>query len=400
MAQNKPEKAYDVVIVGAGPAGLVVAAWMSVAGVKTLLLDRNSAPPASGHADGLDRRSFEVMDKFNLGHTIWQEAHQTIEVSYWIVEWTSLYSVGQRICSSYFIQKRIFLAGDAVHTHSPKAGMGMNTSMQDAFNLGWKLASVIKGCHAPKILETYQEERMPIAQNLLSFDKEMYSAVSEKFGKNRSETLSRTLRKENTSASGSAVRYHANMLINHTDTSRKVPRLLAAGFRLPDVQIMNHSDSCMWRLHEILNGSGHWALLVFGGDISTKSQMRSVRALAAQLSKSCSILQRVNHRHKQQMIGGIEVHLIHSAPRHGIDLHSLPCLFVSKSETLGYDYGKVFVDNVSYTGIGGTVYRDLDIPTWGCIVLVRPDHHIAFCGGLDEMSELESFITRLWTVDG
>ena len=57
---------------------------MSVAGIKTLLLDRNSAPPKNGHADGLDRRSFEILDMFNLGQTIWQEAHQTIEVSYWV----------------------------------------------------------------------------------------------------------------------------------------------------------------------------------------------------------------------------------------------------------------------------------------------------------------------------
>lgn len=278
--------------------------------------------------------------------------------------------------------------------------MGMNTSMQDAFNLGWKLASVVKGCHAPEILETYQEERLPIAQRLLSFDKEIYGVVSEKFGKDRSQTLAGTLHKENTSASGSAVRYHANMLVNHTDTSREVPQLLTAGSRLPDLQIMNHSDSCMWRLHEILNRSGHWALLVFGGDISIKSQMRSVRALAARLSRSCSVMQRVNHRYRLHKIGSIEAHLIHSAPRHGIDLHLLPCLFVTQSETHGYDYGKVFADNVSYTGVGGTVYRDLDIPDGGCIVLIRPDHHIAFYGGLDETSELEAFILRSWTVDG
>lgn len=57
---------------------------MSVAGVKTLLVDQNAAPPSCGHADGLDRRSFEILDMFDLGRTIWQEAHQTIEVSYWV----------------------------------------------------------------------------------------------------------------------------------------------------------------------------------------------------------------------------------------------------------------------------------------------------------------------------
>ena len=54
---------------------------------------------------------------------------------------------------------RVFIAGDACHTHSPKAGQGMNVSMQDAFNLGWKLASVLRGRCAPQLLHTYSAER-------------------------------------------------------------------------------------------------------------------------------------------------------------------------------------------------------------------------------------------------
>ena len=59
---------------------------------------------------------------------------------------------------------RVFIAGDACHTHSPKAGQGMNVSMQDGFNLGWKLASVIRGRCFPRILKTYSAERQPVAK--------------------------------------------------------------------------------------------------------------------------------------------------------------------------------------------------------------------------------------------
>ncbi|KAG5661966.1 hypothetical protein KAF25_004205, partial [Fusarium avenaceum] len=83
MVRSYHEKAYDVVIVGAGPAGLVIAAWMSVVGIRALLVDENAAAPTGGLADGLDRRSFEVLDMFNLGSAIWKEAHQNVEVSYW-----------------------------------------------------------------------------------------------------------------------------------------------------------------------------------------------------------------------------------------------------------------------------------------------------------------------------
>ena len=70
------------------------------------------------------------------------------------VAWWSVYDIGQRLCDKFddvpdeqtaTRSPRVFIAGDACHTHSPKAGQGMNVSMQDAFNLGWKLASVLRG---------------------------------------------------------------------------------------------------------------------------------------------------------------------------------------------------------------------------------------------------------------
>ena len=73
---------------------------------------------------------------------------------------------------------RVFIAGDACHTHSPKAGQGMNVSMQDAFNLGWKLAAVLRAV-APQILRTYSGERQAVAKELIDFDREwarMFSA--------------------------------------------------------------------------------------------------------------------------------------------------------------------------------------------------------------------------------
>src|SRR5690606_36705104 len=64
-----------------------------------------------------------------------------------------------------------FVAGDACHTHSAKAGQGMNVSMQDAFNLGWKLAAVLQGRSDATLLRTYSEERQTIAADLIAFDK-------------------------------------------------------------------------------------------------------------------------------------------------------------------------------------------------------------------------------------
>jgi 2-polyprenyl-6-methoxyphenol hydroxylase-like FAD-dependent oxidoreductase len=64
---------------------------------------------------------------------------------------------------------RVFLAGDSAHIHSPAGGQGMNTGMQDAFNLCWKLAEVISGDAGEKLLDSYQDERLPVAQSVISF---------------------------------------------------------------------------------------------------------------------------------------------------------------------------------------------------------------------------------------
>jgi phenol 2-monooxygenase len=97
------------------------------------------------------------------------------------VAWFSVYEVGQRLTDRFDDslagdgsdrEPRVFIAGDACHTHSAKAGQGMNVSMQDAFNLGWKLAAVLEKRSDPSLLRTYSQERQPVAQELIDFDKE------------------------------------------------------------------------------------------------------------------------------------------------------------------------------------------------------------------------------------
>ena len=80
--------------------------------------------------------------------------------------WLSNFSINQRMVRSYR-QGRVFLAGDAAHIHSPIGGQGMNTGIQDAYNLAWKLALVIGGKAAERLLDTYEEERKPVARRIL-----------------------------------------------------------------------------------------------------------------------------------------------------------------------------------------------------------------------------------------
>ncbi|KAF2225838.1 phenol 2-monooxygenase [Elsinoe ampelina] len=96
------------------------------------------------------------------------------------VFWWSVYEIGQRLCPQFDDSKidgskdpRIFIMGDACHTHSPKAGQGMNVSMQDGYNMGWKMASVLRGLAHPDLLRTYSTERYAIAKELIDFDRQL-----------------------------------------------------------------------------------------------------------------------------------------------------------------------------------------------------------------------------------
>lgn len=103
-----------------------------------------------------------------------QEAAKRILKPYWIewdrVEWYSVYPIGQGIADRYTLDERVFMGGDCCHTHSPKAGQGMNTAFLDAQNLAWKIHHVESGFADRSILTSYESERKLIAENLLNFD--------------------------------------------------------------------------------------------------------------------------------------------------------------------------------------------------------------------------------------
>ncbi|QDS74544.1 hypothetical protein FKW77_007725 [Venturia effusa] len=86
------------------------------------------------------------------------------------VEWFSVYPIGQGLSDKYTLDERVFIGGDACHTHSPKAGQGMNTAFLDAVNLAWKIHYVEAGFAKRSTLSTYESERRKIADNLLDFD--------------------------------------------------------------------------------------------------------------------------------------------------------------------------------------------------------------------------------------
>jgi len=86
--------------------------------------------------------------------------------------WLGYFRINYR-AARHYRHERIFLAGDAVHIHSPMGGQGMNTGIQDAYNLAWKLALVHRGRAPADLLDSYEKERRPVAEDVLTTTKMM-----------------------------------------------------------------------------------------------------------------------------------------------------------------------------------------------------------------------------------
>jgi hypothetical protein len=126
--------------------------------------------------EGHEKDEGEILYE-EIEQRIKEEAELELDISH--VNWFSVYKVHTRHVEK-FSAGRCFLAGDAAHIHTPAGGQGMNTGIQDVYNLAWKLALVLKGSAGEGILDTYNEERLPNARRLLETTDRMFNLAAGK----------------------------------------------------------------------------------------------------------------------------------------------------------------------------------------------------------------------------
>lgn len=158
------------------------------------------------------------------------------------VAWASAYTMNARLAEQYRVG-RVFLVGDAAHIHPPTGGQGLNTSVQDAYNLGWKLAAVIHGA-AYGLLDSYEEERRPVAASMLGLATQLLEA--HKRGDTRRGREVQQL----------DIGYpQSSLALEQPERHRR----LGAGDRAPDAPLRGAGGQAM-RLFDLYKGS-HWTLL-------------------------------------------------------------------------------------------------------------------------------------------
>ncbi|KAL6233624.1 hypothetical protein BDW75DRAFT_184867 [Aspergillus navahoensis] len=340
-------------------------------------LDRKAMKRTEQSPDALVQMAQKIMRPYSL--------------TYKYCDWWSIYPIKQGLIKQYHVNNRVFLAGDAAHTHSPKAGQGMNVSVQDTYNLIWKLGSVITGVLSPKILETYELERHPVAEELMKMDSELVRTYEQ--SDSPISEVSRVRRQFSGFMSGVEVTYRPNVLIASKKIDGNSDRAsnITLGRRLGTVPLVNQADASAVQLaRALLPSTGAWRLLVFPGDLLEKENIKKLETFAEAFHNHphCSNSRSVLTSGIQQMV--IEPILVHMSPRTSVNLLDLPELFHPFDETLGWDYGKVFADG------GGRAYAEYGIDEQtGCAVLCRPDQHVAWVGGLDEVSGLNTYFSAL-----
>jgi phenol 2-monooxygenase len=313
------------------------------------------------------------------------------------VPWWSVYEIGQRLCDRFDDLKadevatrlpHIFIAGDACHTHSPKAGQGMNVSMQDAFNIGWKLAAVLQGRSPASLLHTYSAERQAVAKELIDFDREWAAMLSDR-ASNDAAAVQKYFVQHGRYTAGTATQYKPALLTG-ASTHQDLAIGLQIGKRFHSAPVIRMGDGKFMQLGETLQADGRWRLIAFAG-------AGDVGASASPLGKLCSYLMespasplKLFTPPGADIDAVIDVRAVFQQSHHQLAITALPeLLFPSKGRYGLRDYEKAFCaldDHKQNIYDMRSINREL-----GCIVVVRPDQYIAQILPLGDTAALTQF---------
>ena len=295
---------------------------------------------------------------------------------------------------------------------------------------------MVNGFSEPSILQTYESERKQIAQQLIAFDHHFSRLFSGRPAKDvmeeegvSMEEFKIAFQKGGELASGIgeiftllgaslaltsisvAVDYGASLLVakeedvaeqgKGTDILRNRERRIISkpqlatkidiGKRMASFKVLNHADARPWHLQELLKSNGRWRVVVFPGRLTEPHNMQRLEKLGELLGGPNSFIRQFTPPGKP-IDSVIEVLTVHSGPRAGIELLDLPEAFHPHHGDMGWDYWKVYVDEISYHEGHGEAYANYGIdPSRGASVILRPDQYVSWVGEVDDYEQMSRF---------
>jgi phenol 2-monooxygenase (NADPH) len=360
--------------------------------------------------DEVDDR--EMLDNRNVTPEKLEEVANRILHPYAIevrdVGWWSVYEIGQRLCDKFDdvpedeVATRlpsVFIAGDACHTHSAKAGQGMNVSMADTWNLGWKLASVLRGTARPELLHTYSEERQAVANALIDFDREF----SRRFRGRRTESAGTAdaavdpdefqefFAAQGRFTAGVATRYAASMI-----TAEARFQHLAEGFpigmRFHSAPVVRLADAKPVHLGHVARADGAWRLYIFADRNDPAGGASRARELCEFLESEASPVRSFTPAGAEPD-SVIDVRAVFQQGHRDLAVEEMPPVLLPRKGRFGLiDYEKMFCPDPKARDVFELrgVNRER-----GCVVVVRPDQYVSHVLPLDEHEALADFFAGI-----
>ena len=319
------------------------------------------------------------------------------------VVWWSIYEIGHRMTDRFddvpegekaTRAPRVFTAGDACHTHSPKAGQGMNVSMQDTFNLGWKLAHVFQGRADKSLLHSYSAERWTEAKRLVDTDHEWARIMSAPPGESSADVggeprIVRQFKENLEFTGGLAVHYGPSALIGD-GKHQALAAGQTVGKRFHSAPVVRLSDAKQMQLGHAAEADGRWRIYVFAGAGDEGKPGSAMAKLCDWLEQDAASPVRRHTRSDENIDAVIDVRGVFQQTFDQLAYADMPSLLIPKKGKLGLqDHEKVFC--VDHKGLGD-IYdmRGIDRAK-GCMIIVRPDQYVADVLPLDATAELSAF---------
>ena len=317
------------------------------------------------------------------------------------VVWWSIYDIGHSLTDKFddvgenaHRNPRVFTAGDACHTHSPKAGQGMNVSMQDTFNLGWKLVHVLQGRADARLLRSYSKERLTEAKRLVDTDhawSRIMSAPTTQAERDGTEEprIIRQFKANLEFTGGTAVKYDTSYLFA-ASPHQLLAKGLEIGRRFHSAPVVRVSDAKQMQLGHVAQADARWRIYAFARKADGSNAGSAIHQLADWLEKNPHSPVVKHTRQGEDIDAVIDVRAVFQQTFDQLAYEHMPSLLKPKTGKLGLqDHEKVFC--VDHKGLGDIFdMRGIDRDQ-GCMVVVRPDQYVAHVLPLDGFDALTAY---------
>src|SRR5690625_305810 len=329
------------------------------------------------------------------------------------VAWWSVYEVGQRIADGFdnlndeeraANQPRIFIAGDACHTHSAKAGQGMNVSMQDTFNLGWKLGAVLQGQAHPSLLHTYEQERKVTDQELIDYDTRWSSMVGTRDDEESAspEAVQQKVVEGGKFTAGFGTHYKPEFSrLTGESTHQNLATGFEIGTRFHSAPVIRVADAKPLQLGHVHQADGRWRVYLFADDTGVGSGSSVANWCERMDTDANSAINRFTADDAERD-SVFDVYAITQQQHLDVDINDIhPLLQPKKGKFDLTDYEKVFAAEKTnglllgeIPGLQATqdIYQLRGIDrSKGAVVVARPDQYISQVLPLDEFETFDDY---------